>query len=73
MGRVFEGIGELEGSELGVEGALLQQALVGTLFDDSAAVEDEDPVGRPDLAPLAAELERGWLRHLVAADPATGS
>ena len=32
-----------------------------------------DTVARPDLAALATELERGWLRHLVAADPATGS
>jgi ATP-dependent DNA helicase RecG len=29
--------------------------------------------GRPDLAPLARELETGWLRRLVAADPASGS
>ena len=29
--------------------------------------------GRPDLRPLAHELERGWLRRLVAADPASGS
>ena len=28
---------------------------------------------RPDLAPLAAEVESGWLRHLVAAEPAPGS
>jgi ATP-dependent DNA helicase RecG len=28
---------------------------------------------RPDLAPLARELDSGWLRHLVAADPASGS
>ena len=32
-----------------------------------------DATARPDLAPLAAELASGWLRHLVAADPATGS
>ena len=32
-----------------------------------------DVTARPELAPLAAELEHGWLRHLVAADPATGS
>jgi ATP-dependent DNA helicase RecG len=31
-----------------------------------------DPT-RPDLEPLARELASGWLRHLVAADPATGS
>ncbi len=28
---------------------------------------------RPDLAPLASELQRGWLRHLAAAEPASGS
>ena len=28
---------------------------------------------RPDLAPLARELRTGWLRHLVAADPASGT
>ncbi|MDH5244194.1 MAG: helicase-related protein, partial [Chloroflexota bacterium] len=28
---------------------------------------------RPDLAPLAAEVESGWLRHLAAAEPAPGS
>jgi ATP-dependent DNA helicase RecG len=31
-----------------------------------------DP-GRADLAPLARELGSGWLRRLVAADPASGS
>jgi ATP-dependent DNA helicase RecG len=34
---------------------------------------DLDVAGRPELAPLAAELGGGWLRHLVAAEPATGS
>ncbi len=38
---------------------------------DAAGRLDAD--ARPDLAPLAAELASGWLRHLVAADPATGS
>ena len=34
-----------------------------------------DPEGRmnPPRPVLAAELERGWLRHLVAAEPASGS
>ncbi len=32
-----------------------------------------DLPARPDLAPLAAELDGGWLRHLVAAEPASGS
>lgn len=38
---------------------------------DPAGVLDERT--RPDLGPLAAELRSGWLRHLVAAEPATGS
>ena len=29
--------------------------------------------GRPELAPLASELADGWLRRLVAAEPAPGS
>jgi hypothetical protein len=28
---------------------------------------------RDDLAPLDLELREGWLRRLVAADPASGS
>ena len=28
---------------------------------------------RPDLKPLARELQSGWLRHLVAAEPASGT
>ena len=28
---------------------------------------------RPDLEPLARELQSGWLRHLVAAEPASGT
>ncbi|MEX1173349.1 MAG: ATP-dependent DNA helicase RecG [Chloroflexota bacterium] len=32
-----------------------------------------DVARRPDLGPLAAELRSGWLRHLVAAEPASGS
>src|SRR6188472_3799690 len=38
---------------------------------DAAGVLDE--AARPELAPLAAELRTGWLRHLVAAEPASGS
>ncbi len=38
---------------------------------DATGVIDER--ARPDLAPLATELRSGWLRHLVAAEPATGS
>jgi ATP-dependent DNA helicase RecG len=40
------------------------------LLDASGAL---DEAARPDLAPLAAELRDGWLRHLVAAEPASGS
>ncbi|MGK2852358.1 MAG: ATP-dependent DNA helicase RecG, partial [Candidatus Limnocylindrales bacterium] len=32
-----------------------------------------DEAARPDLAPLAAELSAGWLKRLVAAEPASGS
>jgi RecG-like helicase len=32
-----------------------------------------DAAGRSELEPLFLELEDGWLRHLVAADPASGS
>ncbi|HEY4633977.1 MAG TPA: ATP-dependent DNA helicase RecG [Candidatus Limnocylindrales bacterium] len=39
------------------------------LVDDAGRLDPADP----DLAPLAAELERGWLRHLAAAEPASGS
>jgi ATP-dependent DNA helicase RecG len=39
------------------------------LVDDAGRLDTADP----DLAPLAAELERGWLRHLAAAEPASGS
>ena len=41
-----------------------------TLLD---ATGEMDTVGRPELKGLAAELRSGWLRHLVAADPAPGS
>ena len=37
---------------------------------DQAGVLDP---GRPDLEPLARELQSGWLRHLVAAEPASGT
>ena len=40
------------------------------LLDPAGALDID---GRPDLAPLDAELAGGWLRHLVTADPATGS
>jgi ATP-dependent DNA helicase RecG len=40
------------------------------LLDDAGEL---DPSGRPELAALAAELRDGWLRHLVAAEPASGS
>jgi len=41
-----------------------------TLLDATGRLDAD---ARPDLAPLAAELASGWLQHLVAADPATGS
>ncbi len=37
------------------------------------ATGELDIVERPELVGLAAELRSGWLRHLVAADPAPGS
>ncbi len=49
--------------------AVRARAQAERLLDDQGIL---DP-GRDDLAPLAAELERGWLRRLVAADPASGS
>src|SRR4051795_7041575 len=50
--------------------AVLAREAAEGLLDATGAL---DPVARPELAPLAAELERGWLRHLVAADPAGGT
>jgi ATP-dependent DNA helicase RecG len=52
--------------------ALAQQArqTAESLLDPAGEL---DTAGRPDLRPLATELGHGWLRHLVAADPATGS
>jgi ATP-dependent DNA helicase RecG len=32
-----------------------------------------DHAGRSESEPLARELTKGWLRHLLAADPASGS
>jgi len=39
------------------------------LLDESGVL---DP-GRADLQPLARELQSGWLRHLAAAEPASGT
>ncbi|HET9083958.1 MAG TPA: ATP-dependent DNA helicase RecG [Candidatus Limnocylindrales bacterium] len=39
------------------------------LLDENAGLVDD----KADLAPLARELRAGWLRRLVAADPASGS
>jgi len=39
------------------------------LLDENAGLIDD----RAELAPLARELRAGWLRRLVAADPASGS
>jgi ATP-dependent DNA helicase RecG len=39
------------------------------LLDEAGVL---DP-GRPELEPLARELQSGWLRHLVAAEPASGT
>ncbi len=40
------------------------------LLDASGVLDERE---RPDVGPLAAELRSGWLRHLVAAEPASGS
>ncbi len=37
------------------------------------ATGELDVAARPELAALAVELRSGWLRHLVAAEPASGS
>jgi ATP-dependent DNA helicase RecG len=50
--------------------AVLAREAAEDLLDASGTL---DTNARPDLAPLAAELERGWLRHLAAADPASGT
>jgi ATP-dependent DNA helicase RecG len=49
--------------------AVRARAAAEGLLDDAGSL---DPA-RPDLAPLARELESGWLRRLVAADPASGT
>ncbi len=49
--------------------AVRARAAAEALLDEAGSL---DPA-RPDLAPLARELESGWLRRLVAADPASGS
>ncbi|MEO6206795.1 MAG: ATP-dependent DNA helicase RecG [Candidatus Limnocylindrales bacterium] len=41
-----------------------------TLLDTKGELDIRE---RPELRGLAAELQTGWLRHLVAADPAPGS
>ena len=40
------------------------------LLDDAGQL---DAASHPELAPLVAELADGWLRHLVAADPSSGT
>jgi ATP-dependent DNA helicase RecG len=40
------------------------------LLDDTGQL---DAVSHPELGPLVAELADGWLRHLVAADPSSGT
>ncbi len=47
--------------------AVLAREHAEALLDPAGALDTD---ARPDLAPLAAELARGWLRRLVAADPA---
>ena len=49
--------------------AVRARAAAEGLLDKAGSL---DPA-RPDLAPLASELESGWLRRLVAADPASGT
>ena len=53
------------------------QELAARARDHAEALLDAtgelDIVERPELVGLAAELRSGWLRHLVAADPAPGS
>jgi len=49
--------------------AVRARAAAERLLDENAGLVD-DPA---DLAPLARELRSGWLRRLVAADPASGS
>jgi ATP-dependent DNA helicase RecG len=49
--------------------AVQARAAAERLLDDEGAL---DPA-RDDLQPLARELRSGWLRRLVAADPASGA
>jgi ATP-dependent DNA helicase RecG len=49
--------------------AVRARAAAEALLDETGSL---DPA-RPDLAPLARELTSGWLRRLVAADPASGT
>jgi hypothetical protein len=49
--------------------AVQARAVAERLLDEDGSV---DPA-RADLGPLARELQSGWLRWLVAADPASGS
>jgi ATP-dependent DNA helicase RecG len=48
--------------------AVQARAAAEELLDPEGALAD-----RPELAALARELRSGWLRHLVAAEPASGS
>ena len=48
--------------------AVQARAAAEGLLDPEGALAD-----RPDLSALARELRSGWLRHLVAAEPASGS
>ena len=47
--------------------AVLAREHAEALLDPTGAL---DTAARPELTLLAAELARGWLRRLVAADPA---
>ncbi len=49
--------------------AVQARAAAERLLDENAGLVDD----ATDLAPLARELRSGWLRRLVAADPASGS
>jgi ATP-dependent DNA helicase RecG len=49
--------------------AVRARSVAEGLLDAAGAL---DP-SRPDLGPLTRELRSGWLRHLVTADPASGS
>ena len=53
------------------------QALAVRARQAAEALLDEagtlDEAGRPELAAVAVELREGWLRRLVAAEPASGS